>query len=98
MDKRVATRIGHARAALGQVDADNPAAFNHCFAEVNGIRMHYIDEGGARSSFCCTDFPTSGTCGGARSGPWPRPAFGSSSPINGDLGKPIGQMRLKPTT
>ncbi len=27
------------------MDADNPAAFNHCFAEVNGIRMHYIDEG-----------------------------------------------------
>ena len=30
--------------------------------------------------------------------PWRRPAFASSSPINGDLGKPIGQMPLKPTT
>src|SRR6478609_210629 len=33
------------RPALGQADADDPGAFNHCFAEVNGIRMHYIDEG-----------------------------------------------------
>jgi pimeloyl-ACP methyl ester carboxylesterase len=33
------------RAALMQVDADDPGAFNHCFADVNGIRMHYIDEG-----------------------------------------------------
>ena len=40
-----ATHIGRRRAALGQVDADDPDAFNHCFAEVNGIRMHYIDEG-----------------------------------------------------
>jgi pimeloyl-ACP methyl ester carboxylesterase len=27
------------------VNVDDPKAFNHCFAEVNGIRMHYIDEG-----------------------------------------------------
>src|SRR5580765_4876111 len=40
-----ATHIGRRRATFGQVDADNPDAFNHCFAEVNGIRMHYIDEG-----------------------------------------------------
>ncbi|MFP3646432.1 alpha/beta fold hydrolase [Paraburkholderia sp. SIMBA_054] len=45
MDTNAALRIGQPRAALGQVDADDPAAFNHCFAEVNGIRMHYIDEG-----------------------------------------------------
>jgi pimeloyl-ACP methyl ester carboxylesterase len=45
MDKTVATRIDQPRAALGQVDADDPAAFNHCFAEINGVRMHYIDEG-----------------------------------------------------
>ena len=32
-------------AVLGQVDADDAGAFNHCFADVNGIRMHYIDEG-----------------------------------------------------
>ena len=32
-------------AALMKVDADDPGAFNHCFADVNGIRMHYIDEG-----------------------------------------------------
>src|SRR5688572_32290990 len=32
-------------APLGRVDADDPGGFNHCFAEVNGIRMHYIDEG-----------------------------------------------------
>ncbi|WP_256354075.1 alpha/beta fold hydrolase [Variovorax sp. dw_308] len=40
-----ATHVGQPRPALGQVDADNPDAFNHCFAEVNGIRMHYVDEG-----------------------------------------------------
>ncbi|CAE6739015.1 Epoxide hydrolase A [Paraburkholderia domus] len=45
MDTRAATHIGQPRAAFAQVDADDPAAFNHCFAEVNGIRMHYIDEG-----------------------------------------------------
>jgi pimeloyl-ACP methyl ester carboxylesterase len=32
-------------AALMQVDADDPGVFNHCFADVNGIRLHYIDEG-----------------------------------------------------
>ncbi|CAG4892916.1 alpha/beta fold hydrolase [Paraburkholderia saeva] len=45
MDTSAATYIGQPRAAFGQVDADDPASFNHCFAEVNGIRMHYIDEG-----------------------------------------------------
>jgi pimeloyl-ACP methyl ester carboxylesterase len=45
MDTNTAIRIGQPLAALGQVDADDPSAFNHCFAEVNGIRMHYIDEG-----------------------------------------------------
>jgi len=32
-------------AAWGQRDADDPDAFHHCFAEVNGIRLHYVDEG-----------------------------------------------------
>lgn len=27
------------------VNADDPQAFNHRFADVNGIRMHYVDEG-----------------------------------------------------
>src|SRR6476660_9640960 len=45
MDTSAAMHIGRPRAALGQVDADDSDAFNHCFAEVNGIRMHYIDEG-----------------------------------------------------
>ena len=36
-------------------------------------------------------FPTFGTCGGARSWPWLRPAFASSRPTSGDLGKPTGQ-------
>lgn len=26
-------------------DVDDPQSFNHCFADVNGIRMHYVDEG-----------------------------------------------------
>lgn len=45
MDTRTSMRIGQPLAAMAQVDADDPDAFNHCFAEVNGIRMHYIDEG-----------------------------------------------------
>ena len=45
MDTNAAMHIGQPDAALRQVDADDPAAFNHCFTEVNGIRMHYIDEG-----------------------------------------------------
>src|SRR6187200_1769252 len=45
MDPIAARQIGRPRAAWAHVDADNPDAFNHCFAEVNGIRMHYIDEG-----------------------------------------------------
>jgi len=39
-----AMRIGRL-SALAQADADDPDAFTHCFAEVNGIRMHYVDEG-----------------------------------------------------
>ena len=42
MDTSAAMHIGRRRAALGQVDADDPDAFNHCFAEVNGIRMHSL--------------------------------------------------------
>ncbi|WP_256580298.1 alpha/beta fold hydrolase [Pseudomonas sp. Irchel s3f7] len=45
MDTRTAKRIGQPLAAIAQVDADDPDAFNHCFAELNGIRLHYIDEG-----------------------------------------------------
>jgi len=45
MDTGTATHMDQPRAALERVDADDPGAFNHCFAEVNGIRMHYIDEG-----------------------------------------------------
>jgi pimeloyl-ACP methyl ester carboxylesterase len=32
-------------ATLAQLDADDPDAFTHRFAEVNGIRMHYVEEG-----------------------------------------------------
>jgi pimeloyl-ACP methyl ester carboxylesterase len=31
--------------APAQSDADDPQAFTHRFAEVNGIRIHYVDEG-----------------------------------------------------
>jgi pimeloyl-ACP methyl ester carboxylesterase len=31
--------------AWARADLDDPEVFNHCFAEVNGIRMHYVDEG-----------------------------------------------------
>lgn len=27
------------------INLDDPQAFTHCFADVNGIRMHYVDEG-----------------------------------------------------
>jgi pimeloyl-ACP methyl ester carboxylesterase len=45
MNTSSATHCGRPPAALAQLDADDPEAFNHCFAEVNGIRMHYVDEG-----------------------------------------------------
>ena len=45
MDPSAELHIDQTRPPLGQVDADEPGAFNHCFAQVNGIRMHYIDEG-----------------------------------------------------
>jgi pimeloyl-ACP methyl ester carboxylesterase len=45
MNPSAALRAGQLRAAFGKVDADDPVAFNHCFADVNGIGMHYIDEG-----------------------------------------------------
>ncbi|WP_256735000.1 alpha/beta hydrolase [Variovorax sp. dw_954] len=45
MKTNVATKADPVHAAWGQADADDPGAFNHCFAEVNGIRMHYVDEG-----------------------------------------------------
>ena len=45
MDMSAAMHMGQPHAALGPVDADDPDAFKHCFAEVNGIRMHYVDEG-----------------------------------------------------
>jgi epoxide hydrolase A/B len=45
MDASIAMQNGQSGATLGHVDVDNPDAFKHCFAEVNGIRMHYIDEG-----------------------------------------------------
>ena len=40
MDTSAALHIGQPRAASEHMDADDPASFNHCFAEVNGIRMH----------------------------------------------------------
>jgi len=45
MDPSAELPINRTRAPLGQAEADDPAAFNHCFAEVNGIRLHYVDEG-----------------------------------------------------
>ena len=44
-------------AALMQGDADDPGAFNHCFADVNGIRMHYIDEGQGPLAILLHGFP-----------------------------------------
>ena len=45
MDPSAVKQLDQPRTALRPVDADDPGAFNHCFAEVNGIRMHYVDEG-----------------------------------------------------
>lgn len=45
MDTSAALCIGRSRVGSTRLDADDPAAFNHCFADVNDIRMHYIDEG-----------------------------------------------------
>jgi pimeloyl-ACP methyl ester carboxylesterase len=40
-----AERTSVSRAPHGASGCRRPGAFNHCFAEVNGIRMHYVDEG-----------------------------------------------------
>src|SRR4249920_3512055 len=45
MDKGAAMHTGQPHGALGQADPDDPGAFNHAFAEVNGIRMHYVEAG-----------------------------------------------------
>src|SRR3954468_432273 len=45
MDTNAETLTLRPLATLAQGDDADPEAFNHCFAEVNGIRMHYIDEG-----------------------------------------------------
>ena len=34
---------------------DDPARFNHQFAQVNGIKVHCVDEGKTPWSFYCTD-------------------------------------------
>jgi alpha/beta hydrolase fold len=36
------TSVDYSPSALAP---DDPQGFNHCFADVNGIRMHYVDEG-----------------------------------------------------
>jgi pimeloyl-ACP methyl ester carboxylesterase len=45
MDASAESQAGHPRTASGQLDPDDPGAFNHAFAEVNGIRLHYVDHG-----------------------------------------------------
>ena len=80
-----------------QLDADDPDAFNHCFAEVNGIRMHYIDEGQGPLVILLHGFPYLWYMWRRDRG-FDRGRLSVSSPINGDLGKPIGQIPLKPTT
>jgi len=59
------------------VNVDDPQVFNHRFADVNGIRLHFVEEGAGRWSFCCTAFLTSGIYGCIRSRSWPRPAIAS---------------------
>lgn len=43
------TQIGKANSTsarrLSQFDADDPTVFNHCAVEVNGVTIHYVDEG-----------------------------------------------------
>jgi pimeloyl-ACP methyl ester carboxylesterase len=39
------TPIDERREKSRIIDPDDPAAFNHCFAKANSIRMHYVDEG-----------------------------------------------------
>ena len=45
MNMSAVTPIDEQRSSPRIIDADDPDAFNHCFADVNGIRMHYVDEG-----------------------------------------------------
>ncbi|KAJ2006393.1 hypothetical protein GGI04_000229 [Coemansia thaxteri] len=40
------------------MDPLEPASFNHCFAHVNGIKLHYVDEGsGPTTVLCVHGFP-----------------------------------------
>jgi hypothetical protein len=81
-----------------QRDADDPQAFAHRFAEVNGIDA--LRGGGARPArdpapqlslplvhVAAPDFR-----------PWPPPAFGSSRPTNVDSARAIVPMPSRPTT
>ena len=84
--------------ALRQVDADDPDAFNHCFAEVNGIRMHYIDEGQGPLVILLHGFPYLWYMWRRQIVALAEAGFGSSSLINVDSGGPISQIPLTPTT
>ncbi|MNZ52572.1 hypothetical protein D3C78_704210 [compost metagenome] len=57
MDTSTAMYIAQPRTALRQMDADDPGGFNHCFAEVNGIGMHYVDEGSGPLVILLHGFP-----------------------------------------
>ena len=91
MDTSGATHIGQPRAA-GQVDADNPEAFNHCFAEVNGIRMHYIDEGKGPLVILLHGVPYLWYMWRRQIVALAEAGFRVVGPTNGDSGRPTGQL------
>ena len=97
MGTSTVTRISYPRAASARADVDNPDAFNHCFAEVNGIRMHYIDEGQGPLVILLHGFPYLWYMWRGQIGRWPRLGIGSLSLTSGDSGKAISRTILKPT-
>lgn len=46
-----------AQASPPEASVDDPQGFNHCFAEVNGIRLHYVDEGQGPSVILLHGYP-----------------------------------------
>ncbi len=98
MDTRTATGIGQPLAARAQVDADDPDAFNHCFAELNGIRMHYIDEGQGPLVILLHGFPYLWYMWRRQIAALAEAGYRVVVPDQRGLAKPIDPMPLKPMT
>jgi len=64
-----------ASAAEGSPNIDDPRGFEHRFADVNGIRLHYVEEGKGPLVILVHGFPFLWYCGGIKSARSPRQAI-----------------------